>query len=71
VPFTSSPSGPEEIIGPFVYNRDEVERCMALAERGAITPLVHKVLPRRRARDGHERREHFGKIVPHTLGGTR
>ena len=56
----------KRIIGSFVYNRDEVERCIALAERGAITPLVHKVFPLAEAREAMammERREHFGKIV--------
>jgi NADPH:quinone reductase-like Zn-dependent oxidoreductase len=68
VPFDIIPffRGQKQIIGSFVYNRDEVERCIALAERGAITPLVHKVFPLADAREAMatmERREHFGKIV--------
>ena len=68
VPFDIIPffRSQKRIIGSFVYNRDEVERCMALAERRAITPLVHKVFPLAEAREAMatmERREHFGKIV--------
>ena len=68
VPFDIIPffRSQKQIIGSFVYNRDEVERCIALAERGAITPLVHKVFPLSEAREAMammERREHFGKIV--------
>ncbi len=68
VPFDIIPffRSQKQIIGSFVYNRDEVERCMALAEQGSITPLVHKVFPLAEAREAMammERREHFGKIV--------
>jgi NADPH:quinone reductase-like Zn-dependent oxidoreductase len=68
VPFDIIPffRSQKRIIGSFVYNRDEVERCIALAERGAITPLVHQVFPLDEAREAMatmERREHFGKIV--------
>ena len=58
--------GQKSIIGSFVYNRDELERCIKLAESGAIKPLVHKVFPLEEAREAMammERREHFGKIV--------
>ena len=68
VPFDIIPffRGQKSIIGSFVYNRDELEQCIALAQRGAITPLVHKVFPLSEAREAMammERREHFGKIV--------
>jgi NADPH:quinone reductase-like Zn-dependent oxidoreductase len=68
VPFDIIPffRGQKSIIGSFVYNRDELERCIALAESGAIKPLVHKVFPLEEAREAMammERREHFGKIV--------
>jgi NADPH:quinone reductase-like Zn-dependent oxidoreductase len=68
VPFDIIPffRSQKRIIGSFVYNRDEVDRCIALAERGAITPLVHRVFPLAEAREAMatmERREHFGKIV--------
>jgi len=54
------------VIGSFTYTRDEVERCLELARRGQIVPLVHKVFPLDEAREAMqmmERREHFGKIV--------
>jgi len=68
VPFDIIPffRGQKSIIGSFVYNRDELEQCIALARRGAITPLVHRVFPLAEAREAMammERREHFGKIV--------
>jgi NADPH:quinone reductase-like Zn-dependent oxidoreductase len=68
VPFDIIPffRSQKQIIGSFVYNRDEVERCMVLAQQGTITPLVHKVFPLAEAREAMammERREHFGKIV--------
>jgi NADPH:quinone reductase-like Zn-dependent oxidoreductase len=56
----------KQIIGSFVYNRDEIERCFELAERGRIQPVVHSVFPLTQAReamDMMERREHFGKIL--------
>jgi NADPH:quinone reductase-like Zn-dependent oxidoreductase len=56
----------KQIIGSFVYNRDEIERCFALAERERIEPLVHATFPLEEAREAMEmmeRREHFGKIV--------
>src|SRR5438105_11588207 len=54
----------KSIIGSFVYTREEVERCLELARRGRITPLVHRVFPLHEAREAMatmERREHFGK----------
>lgn len=54
------------VIGSFVYTRAEVERCLELAARGLITPLVYKVFPLEQAREAMatmEGREHFGKIV--------
>jgi NADPH:quinone reductase-like Zn-dependent oxidoreductase len=55
-----------QIIGSFVYNRVEVERCLQLASEGKITPLVHRTFPLADAREAMatmERREHFGKIL--------
>jgi NADPH:quinone reductase-like Zn-dependent oxidoreductase len=55
-----------QIIGSFVYDRLEVEKVLALAARGLITPLVYKTFPLAQAREAMEtmeRREHFGKIV--------
>ena len=68
VPFDIIPffRGQKSIIGSFVYNREELERCIKLAETGAIKPLVHQVFPLEEAREAMammERREHFGKIV--------
>jgi NADPH:quinone reductase-like Zn-dependent oxidoreductase len=56
----------KSIIGSFVYTRDELEKCLALAARGQITPLVHATFPLEEAREAMammERREQFGKIV--------
>ena len=56
----------KQIIGSFVYNRDEVEKVLELAARGLITPLVYKIFPLDQAREAMEtmeRREHFGKIL--------
>lgn len=56
----------KSVIGSFVYTRDEVGKCFALAARGQIKPLVHATFPLERtpdAMDMMERREHFGKIV--------
>jgi NADPH:quinone reductase-like Zn-dependent oxidoreductase len=55
-----------QIIGSFVYTRDEVEKCLELARQGKIMPLVYKTFPLAEAREAMacmERREHFGKIV--------
>jgi NADPH:quinone reductase-like Zn-dependent oxidoreductase len=54
------------VIGSFVYTKDEVEKCFALAARGLIKPLVHTTFPLDHAREAMElmeRREHFGKIL--------
>lgn len=56
----------KSVIGSFVYTREEVDRCYALAARGAIKPLVHATFPLDDAADAMrmmERREQFGKIV--------
>lgn len=56
----------KQIIGSFVYNRDEVEKCLALAARGQIAPIVHATFPLEQAKEAMElmeRRENFGKIV--------
>jgi NADPH:quinone reductase-like Zn-dependent oxidoreductase len=56
----------KQIIGSFVYNREEVQSCLELAKAGKITPLVHAKFPLADAREAMammERREHFGKIV--------
>ena len=59
--------GQKSVIGSFVYHRDEFEKCLELAERGQITPLVAHDVParprRREAMERMERREYFGKIV--------
>lgn len=55
-----------QIIGSFVYTREEVVTCLELARRGKITPLVHKAFPLAEAPEAMatmERRENFGKIV--------
>ena len=55
-----------QVIGSFVYTRNEVEKCLELASKGKITPLVYKTFPLEEAREAMatmERREHFGKIV--------
>jgi NADPH:quinone reductase-like Zn-dependent oxidoreductase len=56
----------KSVIGSFVYTRDEVERCFALAARGKVKPLVHTTFPLEQAKEAMElmeRREHFGKIL--------
>ena len=68
VPFDIIPffRAQKQIIGSFVYNRDEVEKVLDLAARGLLTPLVYKTFPLEQARDAMEtmeRREHFGKIL--------
>jgi NADPH:quinone reductase-like Zn-dependent oxidoreductase len=68
VPFDIIPffRAQKQIIGSFVYNRDEVEKVLDLAARGLVTPLVYKTFPLDQARDAMEtmeRREHFGKIL--------
>jgi NADPH:quinone reductase-like Zn-dependent oxidoreductase len=68
VPFDIIPffRAQKQIVGSFVFTRDEVERCLELARQGKITPLVHKIFPLAEAREAMammERRENFGKIV--------
>jgi NADPH:quinone reductase-like Zn-dependent oxidoreductase len=56
----------KQVIGSFVYTREEVGACLELARRGELTPLVYKTFPLAEAREAMatmERREHFGKIV--------
>ncbi len=56
----------KSVIGSFVYTREEVDRCYALAARGDIKALVHAVFPLDQVADAMrmmERREQFGKIV--------
>jgi NADPH:quinone reductase-like Zn-dependent oxidoreductase len=56
----------KSVIGSFVYTREEVAKCLELAGRGLITPLVHQTFPLDDAREAMatmERREHFGKLV--------
>ena len=82
VPFDIIPffRSQKQIIGSFVYNRDEVERCMALAEqRRDHAPRPQGVPTRRGARgDGHdgapralrEDRPHAMKRLGVDVGGT-
>ena len=68
VPFDIIPffRAQKSVIGSFVYTREEVEKCLQLAARGQIKPLVHATFPLAEAREAMamlERREHFGKIV--------
>jgi NADPH:quinone reductase-like Zn-dependent oxidoreductase len=56
----------KRVIGAFAYTRAEAERCIELAERGVIEPIVDSVFPlaeAARAMERLESREHFGKIV--------
>ena len=55
-PSTSSRSSgaQKQIIGSFVYNRDEVEKVLDLAARGLVKPLVYKTFPLEQARDAME-----------------
>lgn len=68
VPFDIIPffRAQKSVIGSFVFTREEVSKCLGLAARGLIKPLVHSTFPLDEARDAMallERREHFGKIV--------
>lgn len=68
VPFDIIPffRAQRSVIGSFIFTREEVGKCLALAARGLIKPLVHSTFPLDQARDAMalmERREHFGKIV--------
>jgi NADPH:quinone reductase-like Zn-dependent oxidoreductase len=68
VPFDVVPffRAQKSVIGSFVFTREEVSTCLALAAAGRIKPLVHATFPLDQAREAMalmERREHFGKIV--------
>jgi NADPH:quinone reductase-like Zn-dependent oxidoreductase len=68
VPFDIIPffRSQKSVIGSFVYTKEEVAKCLDLAARGQIKPLVHATFPLAEAREATamlERREHFGKIV--------
>lgn len=58
--------GQKSVIGSFVYTRAEVQKCLALAEQGAIKPNVAATFPLEQARDAMElmeSRKFYGKIV--------
>ena len=68
VPFDIIPffRAQKSVIGSFVYTRPELEKCVELARRGAISPIVHEEVPLEHAKDAMdlmESREFFGKIV--------
>ena len=68
VPFDVIPFFRKQIsvIGSFVYTRDEVARCLTLASRGLVKPLVAATFPLEQAKEAMdlmESREFFGKIV--------
>jgi NADPH:quinone reductase-like Zn-dependent oxidoreductase len=68
VPFDVIPffRSQKSVIGSFVYTKEEVEKCLGLAARGQIKPLVYATFPLAEAREATEMlesREHFGKIV--------
>jgi len=55
-----------QVIGSFVYSREELEKVLSLGARGMIKPLIAKTFPLEQARDAMamlERREFFGKIL--------
>ena len=56
----------KSVIGSFVYSRPELRKCLELARRGRISPIVHATFPLERAKDAMdlmESRNFFGKIV--------
>jgi NADPH:quinone reductase-like Zn-dependent oxidoreductase len=68
VPFDVIPffRSQKSVIGSFVYTKEELEKCLGLAARGQIKPLVYATFPLAEAREATamlESREHFGKIV--------
>jgi NADPH:quinone reductase-like Zn-dependent oxidoreductase len=68
VPFDVIPffRSQKSVIGSFVYTKEEAEKCLGLAARGQIKPLVHATFPLAEAREATallESREHFGKIL--------
>jgi NADPH:quinone reductase-like Zn-dependent oxidoreductase len=55
-----------QVIGSFVYSREELEKVLALGARGMIKPLIAKTFPLEEAREAMallESREFFGKIL--------
>jgi len=55
-----------QILGAPMGNVTDFRTVMDLIFRGAITPVIHTVLPLAEVREAHrifESREHFGKIV--------
>ena len=55
-----------QILGAPMGNVSDFRTVMDLVIRGALTPVIHAVLPLREIREAHrmfESREHFGKIV--------
>ncbi len=68
VPFDIIPffRSQHQIIGSFVYSREELEKVLALGARGVIKPLVAETFPLAQARaamDLLESRDFFGKIL--------
>lgn len=68
VPFDIIPffRSQHQIIGSFVYSREELEKVLALGARGLIKPIVAKTFPLEEARaamDLLESRDFFGKIL--------
>jgi NADPH:quinone reductase-like Zn-dependent oxidoreductase len=68
VPFDIIPffRSQKSVIGSFVYTREEVVKCLDLADRRLIRPLIHQTFPLDHAGEAMatmERREHFGKLV--------
>jgi len=55
-----------QVIGSFVYSREELEKVLALGARGMIKPLVARAFPLAEARAAFsllESRDFFGKIL--------
>jgi NADPH:quinone reductase-like Zn-dependent oxidoreductase len=68
VPFDIIPffRGQHQIVGSFVYDRDELEKVLALGARGLLEPLVAETFPlseTRAAMEMMESRNFFGKLV--------
>ena len=68
VPFDIIPffRSQHQIIGSFVYSREELEKVLALGARGLIKPMVARTFPledARAAMDLLESRDFFGKIL--------
>ncbi len=71
VPFDIIPffRGQHQVIGSFVYSREELEKVLSLAARGMVTPLIARTFPLEEARDAMallESREFFGKVLLRT-----